>query len=85
MFHFLSNSPEALILCIAGFHTGRANLASFFEEIIIEAGLEVELIFEMDAEGKRRGWQPERDGGKEDVGERKKWLVLAHLHRAVQN
>jgi hypothetical protein len=84
MFHFLSNAGEARILCIAAFHTGRAKLAPFFEEVVPEAGLEVELIVEMDAEGKRREWQPERDGGMMDVTERKQWLVLAQLRRAVQ-
>ncbi|KAF2648648.1 hypothetical protein K491DRAFT_783913 [Lophiostoma macrostomum CBS 122681] len=84
MSHFLSKSPTARVLCISGFHTGRARLALFFEEVAPEAGLEVELIFEMDADGMRREWQAERDGGKEDVGERKKWLVLAQLRRAGQ-
>lgn len=68
---------------IAGFHTGRAKVAPFFEETVPEAGLEVESIYEMNADGKRRPWAKERDGGREDVGDRKKWLVLAQLRRAV--
>ncbi|KAF2275532.1 uncharacterized protein EI97DRAFT_77559 [Westerdykella ornata] len=82
MTHFLSESPEARVLCIGGFHTGRAKIAGFFEEAVPEAGLEVEEIFEMDATGQRREWRPVRDGGREDIGERKKWLVLARLRRA---
>ncbi|KAJ4304806.1 hypothetical protein N0V90_000334 [Kalmusia sp. IMI 367209] len=84
MLYFLSESPEARVYVIAGFHTGRAKLAPFFEEVVPEAGLEIEDIYEMNAEGKRRAWSKERDGGREDVGERKKWLVLARLRRAAQ-
>jgi hypothetical protein len=83
MLHFLSNSPEARIYCIAGFHTGRAKLAPFFEEVVPKSGLAIEEIFEMDADGKRRKWKSERDGGREDIGERKKWLVLARLRQAA--
>lgn len=81
MVHFLSDSPDARVFVIAGFHTGRAKVAPFFEEVVPEVGLEVEEIYEMDAEGKRRAWAKERDGGREDVGERKKWCVLARLRR----
>jgi hypothetical protein len=82
MLHFLSDSPDARVLCIAGFHTGRAKVAPFFEEVVPEQGLAVEEIFEMNADGKRRPWATERDGGREDIGERKKWLVMARLKRA---
>lgn len=81
MLHFLSETPDARILCIAGFHTGRAKLAPFFEEVVPQQGLEVEEIYEMDANGVRRPWAKERDGGTENIGERKKWLVLARLKR----
>jgi hypothetical protein len=81
MLHFLDETPEARILCIAGFHTGRAKVAPFFEEVVPQQGLEVEEIYEMDADGKRRPWAKERDGGTENIGERKKWLVLARLKR----
>lgn len=84
MLHFLADVPQARIYCIAGFHTGRAKVAPFFMETIPQQGLEIEEIFEMDANGKRRSWTAERDGGKEDIGERKKWLVLARLRRALQ-
>lgn len=84
MLHFLSYASEARILCIGGFHTGRAKIAAFFEETVPKGGLEIEDIFEMDANGKRREWAKERDGGKEDVGERKKWLTIARLRRPAR-
>jgi len=84
MLHFLSDDPSARIYCIAGFHTGRAKVAPFFEEVISEQGLEIEEIYEMDVNGQRRSWAKERDGGTENMGERKKWLVLARIRRAVR-
>jgi hypothetical protein len=84
MLHFLSHEPSARIYCIAGFHTGRAKVALFFEEAVPEQGLEIEEIYEMDVDGQRRPWAKERDGGTENMGERKKWLVLARLRRAVR-
>lgn len=84
MLHFLAHTPDARIFCIAGFHTGRAKVAPFFEEVVPQQGLEVDEIYEMDARGQRRPWAKQRDGGTEDVGERKKWLVLAQIRRAVR-
>ncbi|KAF2502589.1 hypothetical protein BU16DRAFT_587888 [Lophium mytilinum] len=84
MLHFLSPSPDARVFVIAGFHTGRAKLAPFFEEVVGEEGLEIEEIYEMDANGVRREWRPERDGGLENMGERKKWLVVCRLRRRQQ-
>ena len=81
MLHFLSDSPDARVLCIAGFHTGRAKVAPFFEETVPQMGLVVEELYEMNADGLRRPWAKERDGGREDIGERKKWLVVARLKR----
>lgn len=83
MLHFLSRSPDATVFCIGGFHTGRAKIAAFFEEVIPGSGLEIEEIYEMDANGERREWLKERDGGRENIGERKKWLTLARLRRAT--
>ena len=81
MLYFLADTPDARILCIAGFHTGRAKVAPFFEETIPQHKLEVEEIYEMNANGIRRPWVTERDGGREDIGERKKWLVVARIRR----
>ena len=80
MLHFLSKALDARVYCIAGFHTGRARLAPFFEEVVPKCGLEIEDIFEMDAYGKRRDWSKER-AVVEDIGERNKWLVIARLRR----
>lgn len=85
MLHFLADTADACIYCIAGFHTGRAKVAPFFEEVVPAQGLRVEEIYEMDADGKRRPWAKERDGGQEDMGERKKWLIVSRLRRAVRS
>lgn len=79
MLHFLSPDPAARVFVIAGFHTGRARMAAFFEEAVPEVGLQIEEIFEMDADGRRRGWEPKAE--EELIGERKKWLVVARLKR----
>ncbi|KAF2713049.1 hypothetical protein K504DRAFT_128687 [Pleomassaria siparia CBS 279.74] len=80
MLHFLSESPDARVYCIAGFHTGRTRLAPFFQEVAPESGLEIEEIYEMDGMGKCRVWVNEKSGV-EDIGERNKWLVVARLKR----
>lgn len=85
MIHFLTDTPDARVYCIAGFHTGRAKVAPFFEEVVPEQGLEIEEIYEMDADGQRRPWEKERDGGLENMGERKKWLIVARLRRPVRS
>ena len=84
MLHFLSLVEESEVFCIAGFHTGRAKLAGFFDTAV-EKGLEVAEIYEEDAEGRRREWRAERDGGREDHTERKKWLVIARLKRRYRD
>lgn len=82
MLHFLSFNATARVWIVAGFHTGRANVASFFE-VAVEAGLEIEEIWERDINGGEREWMTERDSQAEDVTERKKWLVVAILRRKV--
>lgn len=81
MAHFLSDSPNARVFVAAGFHTGRAKVAPFWR-VAGEEGLVVESIEEVDVEGGRREWREERDGGREDVTGRKRWLVIAKLKRA---
>lgn len=80
MLHFLSPSPNARVWVIAGFHTGRAKLVQFFVVAAAE-GLEVEEIWERDVDGNERAWATERDGGREDITGRKRWLVIAILRR----
>ena len=80
MDHFLSRSDDARVWVIAGFHTGRAKLVSFFD-IAAQAGLDTELIWERDADGNEREWVRERNGGQEDATGRNRWLVVAILKR----
>ena len=80
MDHFLSHKVDARLWVIAGFHTGRAKLVSFFD-IAAQAGLETETIWERDADGNEREWVRERNGGQEDATGRNKWLVIAILKR----
>lgn len=82
MLYMLSTDSDARIFSIAGFHTGRAKLVLFFQEAVAK-GLEIESIYEEDAQGNRREWMEERDGGTENVTERKKWLVIAILKRRL--
>jgi nicotinamide N-methyltransferase len=83
MLHFLSRDPKARVFVISGFHTGRAKMACFFEETVPQARLETEEIWEMDANGSRRPWEPY--ASEELIGERKKWLVVARLKRRVDD
>ena len=80
MLHFLSPSEDARVWVIAGFHTGRAKVSAFFD-VAACAGLVTEEIWECDVEGQERSWDPRRGSGKEDIGERKRWLVIAILKR----
>lgn len=82
MLHFLTLDGSGRVFAIAGFHTGRAKLASFFD-VAVEQGLHVDEIYEENADGIRREWLKERDGGLEDHNERKKWLVIAILKRRL--
>ena len=77
MEHFLSHNDNARVWVIAGFHTGRAKVVSFFD-IAAQAGLETEHIWERDADGIEREWVRERSG---DATGRNRWLVVAILKR----
>lgn len=64
---------------VAGFHTGRKIMKGFFATDVLEAaGLEVERIWEREANGREREWKEDR--GKEDL-EKKWWLAVAILKR----
>ena len=80
MEHFLSRSDGARVWVIAGFHTGRAKLVSFFD-IAAQAGLDAEKIWERDADGNEREWVRVRNDGQEDANGRNRWLVVAILKR----
>ncbi len=73
--HFLSPKAEARAWVIAGFHTGRPKLVAFFDTAV-QAGLEIEAIWERDADGGEREWVRERV----DI-EKNKWMVVAILKR----
>lgn len=82
---------EGRIWVVAGFHTGRAIVAHFFEKAVA-MGLEIESIYERDLsagqeeEAKeeqgevRRAWEPVRAG--EGPENRRRWCVIAVLKRA---
>ncbi len=77
---FLGEGPDARAWIVAGFHTGREKMRGFFDPgTLAGAGLEVERIWERDCDGEERAWVWDR--GLEDVGVRKRWLVVAILRR----
>lgn len=81
---------EGKVWIVAGFHTGRAIVASFFETAQ-RMGLEIEDIYERDLNASeadpkkaehgevRRAWVPVREG--EGPENRKRWCVIAVLRR----
>lgn len=80
MLHFLSYESAARVWMVAGFHTGRFNLASFFAAAD-NAGLETETIYERNVDGRRRTWTAEDSGQKESIADLRKWLVVASMKR----
>lgn len=82
--YFLSANGYAIV--VAGFHTGRAKMAPFFDaQALAAVGLEVESIVEKDPTGREREWKSAERGngeeGRENLSERKRWLVIAVLRR----
>jgi nicotinamide N-methyltransferase len=76
---FLERSPSSRIFLVAGIHTGRPVLTSFFK-IAASSGLvpDEDGIFEHSViTGVQRIWEDDR--GSEDSVERKQWLVMAKL------
>jgi nicotinamide N-methyltransferase len=77
---FLAEDGKAWV--VAGFHTGREKMRGFYEESLLEEnGLDIERIYEKNADGSEREWVADR--GMEDVTERKRWLVVAVLRRRI--
>ncbi|KAL2025152.1 hypothetical protein VTK56DRAFT_154 [Thermocarpiscus australiensis] len=77
---FLSEGESARAWIVAGFHTGREKMRGFFDaDALAAVGLEVEHIWERDCDGRDREWVWDR--GIEDVGPRKRWLVVGVLRR----
>jgi nicotinamide N-methyltransferase len=76
--HFLKNDGRAWV--VAGFHTGREKMRGFYEEERLkEVRLEIEAIWERNADGTERDWVVDR--GIEDITERKRWLVCGVLKK----
>jgi hypothetical protein len=78
-------APGGCIWVVAGFHTGRAIVAGFFETAV-GLGLEIDLIYERDLMANqengaevRREWVPVREG--EGAENRRRWCVVAVLRR----
>ncbi|KAJ5655703.1 hypothetical protein N7507_007653 [Penicillium longicatenatum] len=78
-------APGGKVWIVAGFHTGRAIVAGFFE-MALKHGFEIEKIFERDqvksgehGEEIRREWLPVRDD--ESIESRRRWCVVAVLKR----
>ncbi|KAI5283865.1 hypothetical protein KEM54_001775 [Ascosphaera aggregata] len=78
-----SAAAAAAAYVVAGFHTGRDVVASFFENAVSKAGLLVERIYERDLHAKvedgrvTREWKPDRPG----ESDRSRWCVVAFLRR----
>ena len=80
MLYFLSDEARARVWVVAGSHTGRAALASFFD-VASNAGLAAEKIWEKDVNGNEREWLSEKDDRREDATEWSKWHVICILRR----
>ncbi|CAG8973581.1 hypothetical protein HYALB_00009650 [Hymenoscyphus albidus] len=73
-----------LAYVIAGFHTGRAKMAPFFDVKGMRGdGLVVERIWERNAEGREREWRVDRGEEDKDVTARKRWLVVVVVRRLL--
>ena len=79
-------APTGKVCVVAGFHTGRAIVAEFFQTAV-KMGLEIEKIYERDLNSSleeggelRREWVNEREG--EGVENRRRWCVIAVLKHA---
>ncbi|KAI9796943.1 MAG: hypothetical protein M1833_005889 [Piccolia ochrophora] len=68
--------PRAEVWVAAGFHTGRANIAAFFD-VAYQEGLRTDRIWERNADGVERAWVAERKD--ESAPDAKRWLVIAVL------
>lgn len=75
---FMKDGSQSRAWLVAGFHTGRHNMAGFFDtQKLADVGLEVESIWERDVEGVEREWAAVR----EDDSDKKRWLAVATLKK----
>lgn len=82
-------APGGKVWLVAGFHTGRAIVAGFFETVL-DMGFRIELIFERDLMAReedgrevRREWVSMREG--EGPENQRRWCVVAVLTRCVRS
>ena len=80
MLHFLSHETSARVWVVACFHTGRPTVARFLD-VAVDAGLEIEEIWEQDVDGHKREWVRETESTNEGSIELRKWLVVAIFRR----
>ena len=79
MRHFLSPDPNARCWVVAGWHTGKRKVASFFDTAKRRARLVPEWIGEVDTDFQVREWKPLGEGEIEGEGEKNRWMVVAVL------
>ena len=79
--HLLAPTDDSRIWVVAGFHTGRHIVVMFFEAAK-QAGFECERIWEQDHEGNTQPWRLNPWDNRDDIEERRKWLVIASLKRS---
>jgi len=77
MSQLLRKDKHARILVVAGFHTGRVKMRTFFPIAASFALVPAVPILEINADGSSRPWEYER--GAEDFSERNRWMVLCWL------
>lgn len=82
-----SGSSGGRAWVVAGFHTGRAIVAQFFETAVA-MGLEIESIYERDIHANEEETERHREWAavREDEGpeNRRRWCVVAVLKRSLQ-
>lgn len=84
---WLNGNAESSAIVIAGFHTGRSIVSSFFSAAAGEdtdgrgtsGALRIAEIYEIDVDGTRREWQSER--AEETKEQAKRWCVVGVLKR----
>ncbi|SPN98796.1 related to NNT1 Putative nicotinamide N-methyltransferase, has a role in rDNA silencing and in lifespan determination [Cephalotrichum gorgonifer] len=80
--HLLKETPDARAWLIAGFHTGRHNMRTFFDGTFLRTrGLELEAAWEVDYMGVEREWAWERED--EDASTKGRWSAVGILKWAV--
>ncbi|KAI5792432.1 hypothetical protein DFH27DRAFT_568856 [Peziza echinospora] len=77
--HYL-DPIQGEMLAIAGFHTGREKVANFFKTCKSSGLVLQDELIELNVDGETRPWAEDR--GREDVIERKRWVVIGRFKKA---